>query len=190
MVMEKPGTLAWEISVPIFRNSIILTELGIALGIPFGLLVSILLVVTGGNLSSDGILYPLMSIGILFLFGFLFIIVLYGGHYAAGYIIDEHGILNYTQRKQAKKNFLVNGLLVLIGLFSGRPSSAGAGLLAHSRQSVFVKWGGIRKVKIYPESRTIVVKGGFADKVALFCTADNFQQVRDIITSKFNVNEE
>lgn len=182
--------IAWEISVPIFRNSFILKDLGIALGIPFGLLIAILLVVSRGDLSPNGALYPLMSIGILFLLGFIFIMVLYGGRYSAGYIIDEHGIRNYTLHKQAKKNIIVNGLLVFIGLLSGKPSTAGIGLLAQSRQSVFVKWGGIRKVRIYPDTRTIIIKGGFADKVALFCTADNFQQVKDTVTSKFNVNGE
>lgn len=186
----KVENIAWEISVPIFRNSVILKELGIALGIPFGLLIIILLAVSGGDLSPNGMLYPLMSIGILFLVSFIFIMVLYKGSYDAGYIIDEHGIRNYTLHKQAKKNTIVNGLLVVIGLLSAKPTTAGIGLLAQSRQSVLVKWGGIRKVKIYPSTRTIIIKGGFAEKVALFCTADNFQQVRDTIASKFNVNEE
>ena len=33
----------WEIDVPIFKNNAILKDLGIALGIPFGLLILILL---------------------------------------------------------------------------------------------------------------------------------------------------
>jgi hypothetical protein len=116
--------------------------------------------------------------------------VIYGGRYSAGYVVDKNGILNYTQRKHAKKNVIINTLLIIIGLFSGRPSAAGAGLLAQTRQSVFVKWKGIKKVKVYPESRTIVIKGGFANKIALFCNDDNFLIVRDIVLSKFSVNEE
>ena len=180
----------WEISVPIFRNSIILKDLGIALGIPFGLLIAILFVISGGDISADGIGYPLMSIGILFILGFLLIMALYGGRYAAGYVIDKNGILNYTQRKHARKNSIINLLLVITGLFLGRPSAVGAGLLAQTRQSVFIRWNGIKKVKIYPESRTIIIKGGFADKVALFCKDDNFQLVKAIVMSKFNVNGE
>jgi len=176
----------WEINVPIFRNTVILKDLGIALGIPFGLLILMLLVISGGNISSDGILYPLISIGILFFAGFLFIMLIYGGSYAAGYVIDKNGILNYTQKKHAKRNAIINTLLIIIGLISKKPSVAGAGLLAQTKQSVFLKWKNIKKIKVYPKSRSIVIKGGFAEKIALFCNDDNFQIVRDIILSKFS----
>ena len=180
----------WEIDVPIFKNNVILKDLGIALGIPFGLLILILFIASGGDVSADGIKYPLTLIGLLFIAGFLFIMVVYGGRYSAGYLIDKNGILNYTQKKQAKKNLIVNSLLIIIGLFSKRPSAAGAGLLAQTRQSVFIAWKSISKVKVYPKSRSIVVRGGFAEKIALFCNDDNFQMVSDIILSKFNVNGE
>jgi len=182
--------IKWEINVPIFRNTVILKDLGIALGIPFGLLILILLIISGGDISSDGILYPLVSIGILFIAGYLFVMLIYGGCYAAGYVIDKNGILNYTQRKQAKKNKIINTLLIVFGLFSRRPSVAGAGLLAQTRQSVFLKWKNIRKVKIYPKSKSIVIKGGFAEKIALFCNDDNFQIVKDMILSKSSVSED
>ena len=180
----------WEIDIPIFKNNVILKDLGIALGIPFGLLIFILFIISGGDISADGIGYPLITIGLLFVFGILFIMLVYGGKYSAGYLIDSKGILNYTQKKQAKQNRIINTLLVVVGLLSGKPSTAGAGILAQSRQSVFVKWESIRKVKIYPSSKSIVVKGGFAEKIALFCSDDNFDYVKDIILSKVNVNGE
>lgn len=180
----------WEIDVPIFKNNVILKELGIALGIPFGLLILILLFVSGGDISAEGIGYPLIAIGILFTFGILFVMLVYGGKYSAGYVIDNNGILNYTQKKQAKQNKIINALLVLGGLLSGKPSTAGAGILAQSRQSVFVKWKSIRKVKVYPNSKSIVIKGGFAEKIALFCSDENFEYVKEMILSKVYVNGE
>lgn len=178
----------WEINVPMFRNNVILKDLGIALGIPFGLLILVLLIVSGGDVSTDGIGYPLMAIGTLFVLGFLFIMLFYGGKYAAGYIIDAKGILNYTQKTQAKRNKIINTLLVVIGILSGKPSAAGAGILAQSRQSVLVKWKSIRKVKVYPSSKSIVIKGSFAEKIALFCNDDNFEYVKNIILDKANMN--
>lgn len=182
--------LSWEISVPLFKTGVILKDLGIALGIPFGLLIILLLVISGGDISSKGVLYPLMSIGILFLLSFLFIMALYGGRYAAGYVIDNRGILNYTQQSQRKKNTSVNLMLVIIGFLTGKPSAAGTGLLAQSKQSVFVRWNEIRKVKIHPDSMTIIIKGGLACKIAIFCNADNFMSVRNTIMARFNVNGE
>jgi len=190
VTIQNNNKFFWEINVPIFQNHVILKDLGIALGIPFGLLIFILLIISGGDMSADGILYPLIIIGLLFIAGFLFIMIVYGGNYCAGYVIDNKGILNYTQEKQAKGNKIINSLLIVVGLLSGKPSAAGAGILAQSRQSVLVKWKNIRKVKVYPNSKTIVVKGGFAEKIALFCNDDNFEYVKDIILSKVNVNGE
>lgn len=186
----KVDKIRWEISVPIFSNSIILKDLGIAVGIPFGLVAVFILIMTGGDISSNGAAYPLASIGILFLFAYFIIIILYGGRYAAGYVIHENGILNYMQKRQARRSRMVNTLTVIMGLASGKPSAAGAGLIAQTTHSVFVNWNSIRKVKVYPKSRSIVIKGGFAQKIALFCNEDNFQAVSDYILSRFNVNKE
>lgn len=186
----KINKIQWEISVPIFSNPIILKDLGIAVGIPFGLVAAFILIISGGDVSSNGAAYPLASIGILFLFSYLLIMLIYGGHYRAGYVIHENGILNYTQGKQAGRSHIVNTLAVIIGLASGKPSAAGAGLIAQTTHSVLVKWNAIREVKVYQKSRTIIVKGGFAQKMALFCTEDNFRTVSDLILSRFNINKE
>ncbi len=190
MEKERSGKLCWEISVPIFKTGVILKDLALALGIPFGLLIILLLLISGGDISSRGVGYPLISIGLLFIFGFLFIMVLYRGRYDAGYEIDSKGILNYTQQGQRRKNKAINLILIVLGFFTGRPSVAGTGVLAQSRQSVSIRWKDLRKVKIYPKSRTIVAWGGFACKIAIFCNDDNFADVRDAIMSKFCVNEE
>jgi hypothetical protein len=182
--------LRWEIKIPLFKNMIILKELGLALGIPFGILIIMLLIASEGDLFVDGIAYPLIFIGIFFIAAFLFIMLIYGGKYDAGYVINSKGILNYTQEKQAKRNKIINALLVLTGIFSGRPSAAGAGILAQSRQAVFVKWKRIKRVKIYSKSKSIIVKGGFTERIALFCNDDNFELVRDIILSKADLNGE
>ena len=41
----EPSILQWDISVPIFRNKLILKQLGLALGLPFGILILILIYV-------------------------------------------------------------------------------------------------------------------------------------------------
>lgn len=187
----KVEKVQWEIKVPIFKNCVILKDLGIAIGIPFGLLILVLFIVSGGDISTtSGMGYPFIFLGIFFVLGFLFIMLVNGGKYAAGYIIDVKGILNYTQEEQAKRNKIINSLLVVAGILSGKASAAGTGILAQSRQSVLVKWKNIRKVKVYQSSKSIVIKGGFTEKIALFCNDDNFEYVKDIVLSKVNMNGE
>jgi hypothetical protein len=171
MIMEK---IQWEISIPIFRNTIILKQLGIAIGIPFGLVAVII------GLTSGKIVYSLYFLGLiaaLLFLTWLFIMVVYGGKYEAEFELDNKGVLCRTQAKQAKKNRIINGLTVFLGLFSGKLSAAGAGMAAQSRQEVFLKWSNITKVKYKPKSLTILLRGGLTENIALFCSAEYYSQI-------------
>ena len=58
--MEK---LQWQISVPIFRNTVILKQLGLAIGIPFGLVVIVVALASGKSVYA---IYGLALIAVLF----------------------------------------------------------------------------------------------------------------------------
>ncbi len=180
--MHKSGVhtlkkLQWDIRVPIFRNLFILRGLLLAVGIPFGILIAIIIAAAHGDVIHSDAKYALFMTGLLFLLTYLFILLLYGGKYAAHYVVDEIGVLNETQRGQAKKNAVVNGLLVVLGLFSRNPAAAGAGLLTASRQSVLLRWDAVRHVKYDAKRKTILLRGGPTEKIAVFCTPDNYAAV-------------
>ena len=166
--------IEWKISVPVFRNSTIVKQLGLAIGIPFGLIIVILLLVTKASIYA---LYALGLIAALFLFTYLLIRVLWGGKYEAGFVLDSKGIRCYTQESQRRKNRVLNALTVVLGLLSGKPAAAGAGLLAQTRQDILVRWQNIRKVKYCPKQHTIMIRGGFAENIAIFCSEDNYAEV-------------
>jgi len=170
--------ISWSARVPIFR------KLGIAIGIPFGLLCVVLVLVSGDLLYS---VYGLILIGALFLLTYLFVVAVYGGNYEFGYCLSSIGIQSYTLPKQARKNRWINGLAVVLGLISTRPAAAGAGLLAESRQSVFLRWKGVRKVQFLPRRKVILVRGGLAERIALFCCEDNYQQVEDFVRNNAGI---
>jgi len=148
-----PDKIEWTIGVSILGNSIILKQLGIAIGIPFGLLILWLLYVKA--------YYALILIAILFLLTFLFIIIVWGGKYEAGFKLDETGIRYFTVKKQAKKNRIINALTFFFGLLSGKPAVAGAAMLAQSRQDVLLNWRSIKRAKYIPDKDTVMIKGGF-----------------------------
>lgn len=165
------GKTEWKISVPIFRDPVIVKQLGIAVGIPFGLVALVIGLASGRSVYT---LYGLGLIGVLLLFTWLFIMAVYRGKYEVEFILDDKGARCRTQEKQAKKNRIVNALTVLLGLLSGKPAAMGAGIVAQSRQEVFLKWSRVRKVKYKPRSRTILLRGGWTEQIALFCTRDNY----------------
>ncbi len=171
----------WSIQVPIFRNPVILRQLGLAVGIPFGLIFVIMLA-SGASIAD--LRYPAILIGLLFFLTWLFIRIVWGGKYDAEFVIDDKGIRCRTAARQARQNRIVNGLTVVLGLLSGKPAAAGAGILAQSRQDVLVKWGSIKKIKELPRSNTIMVYGGFAQNIAVFCMPENYQRIREYIASR------
>lgn len=173
--MEKtPRKIQWHISVPIFKNTVILKQLGIAVGIPFGLVALVIGFASGKSVYA---LYGLGLIGALLLFTWLFIMAVYRGRYEAEFVLDDKGALCRTQAKQAKKNRIVNVLTVVLGLLAGKPAVAGAGMLAQSRQEIFLKWNRVTKVKYKPKSRTILLQGGWTQQIALFCADENYPQI-------------
>lgn len=166
--------IEWQVTVPIFKNSVILKQLGIAIGIPFGLVALIV------GFASGQSVYALYGVGViigLLFITWLFIKAVYRGNYEAEFELDGKGALCRTQAQQAKKNRIINVLTVILGLLSGKPTVAGAGMLASSRQQMFLQWSRVRKVKYNPRRLTILLQGGWAESIALFCTEDNYAQV-------------
>lgn len=97
--------IEWKVSVPIFRSTVILRQLGIAIGIPFGL---VALVVGFASGKSVYTLYGLGLIGALLLFTWFFVMAVYRGKYEAEFVLDQKGILCRARAKQAKKNRIIN----------------------------------------------------------------------------------
>lgn len=179
--MTDDTDMKWKIKVPIFRNPVIVKQLGIAAGIPFGLVALVIGATSGWSVYT---LYALGLIGALFFFTWLFIMAVYGGKYEAEFILDDGGALCRTQAKQAKKNRIVNTLTVVLGLLSGKPAVAGAGMLAGAGQSVYLRWNRVTRVRYLPGSRTILLRGGATENIGLFCKKDNYDLVEAFVKGK------
>lgn len=181
---NKKANIKWETYVPLYTNPVILNGLALAIGLPFGILILFLLVISKGDIFGSDVKYAFLMIGLLFFFTFLLTMALYGGKYAPGFILDEKGVINYTQEKQRKRNNLINGLLVFFGLFGGNVTAAGIGYIAESRQVMKIKWKNVRDVKYDQKHNTIIIKGGFAEKMAVFCTEENYSEVEAFVRMK------
>jgi hypothetical protein len=173
--------MEWKNSVSIFRESVILKQLGLAVGIPFGLVALIIGVTSGKSVYT---LYALGLIAALLLLTWLFIMIVYGGKYEVEYILNERGILCRTQTRQARKNRIINTLTVVLGLLSRKPAAAGAGMLAQARQEVFLQWSKVNKVVYKPDSSTIILRGAPMETIALFCTKENYMMVEQEVKER------
>lgn len=173
--------LKWKIKVSIFRNSLILKQIGIALGIPFGILIVILLLL---GIDSRYKLYGIGLILALFILTWLFIMIVYRGKYEVQFTLSKEGALWETQPGQARKNRVINFLTAVLGLLSKKPGVTGAAILAQSRQREYLRWKRVRKVEYKPKQHTIMLKGGALETMALFCTPENYLEVSSIVQNK------
>ena len=173
--MEK---IQWQISVPIFRNTVILKQLGLAIGIPFGLVALVIGLTSGKSVYT---LYGLGLIAALLFLTWLFIMAVYRGRYEAEFVLDDTGVLCRTQAKQAKKNRVINTLTIILALLTGKPTAAGAGMLAQSRQEVSLRWNRVTRVNYKLKSRTILLRVGWTENIALFCADENYEQVEAFV---------
>ncbi|MPN57937.1 hypothetical protein SDC9_205633 [bioreactor metagenome] len=136
------------------------------------------------GLSSGKSIYTLYGLGliaVLLFLTWLFIMAVYRGKYEVEFVLDDKGVLCRTQAKQAKKNRIVNALTVILGLLTGKPAAAGAGMLAQSRQEVSLRWNRVTRAKYKPKSRTILLRGGWTENIALFCADDNYEQIEAFV---------
>ncbi len=68
------------------------------------------------------------------------------------------------------------------GILTGSPAVTGAGLLAESEKCLFIPWADVSTVKVNEGSRVITVRGASSTKtIALYCTPDNFHEVRTLV---------
>ena len=155
----------------------------IAIGIPFGAVILFLLFNAIRSDSKDSY-YGIGLIVLLFLSGFLLLMVAFGGQYAVTFDMDEKGITCKSQDRYKKKSKMIGFLTVILSIFSKNPTAAGAGLLSQTRHTARIKWADINKVKYYPKYRTILVKENALNTLGIFCTKENYPVVESYIKKR------
>jgi hypothetical protein len=174
---------SWQINVPIFKNILILKQMLIAIGIPFGAVILFLLFSALRSGSKDAY-YGIGLILLLFVSGILLLMVAFGGQYAVAFEMDEKGITCKSQDRYKKKSRMIGLLTVILSVFSKNPTAAGAGLLSQTRHVARVKWSNVYKIKYYPKYRTILVKDDPLNSIGIFCTKENYSTIETYIKTR------
>jgi len=170
--------IKWSMSVPIFKSSVILKQLLFALGIPFGLVIIFIIIWSGDSSDTK---YAIGLICAALILTYVFIKIFYGGKYDLDFTVDESGLKCTEDKKQQKKSKALNMLTIAAGMISNKPTVAVAGILSQSRNNVFIPWKEIRKVKYLDREHVIMVYGKFPDSISLFCTYENYSEIKKTI---------
>ena len=85
----------WSICIPLLKNRVIRNQLSLAIGIPFGILLIVLLVVQAYS--------GLAMVGVALVLGFLLVLLIFRGTYDVEFTLDNKGITCETQSRQKKR---------------------------------------------------------------------------------------
>ena len=131
--------IAWEMKVPILKNSIIVKQLLLAIGIPFGAVIVLFIIIKAYN--------GLFLIGLMFVLALLVALLVFRGTYDVQYVINESGIVCRTQAAQKKRVRKMSAAVFFLGLFKGNLTAANIGLLAAASTDVKINWKRVKKIK-------------------------------------------
>lgn len=187
----RDGKYRWKYEVNMFTNpAIFITVLKVFFFTIVGLFVvfGFFLYVIHGDWEglwwmTKGMLIALGGFFVLSVLGYLIVAWMYRGKYIALFEMDETQVKHTqlpTQLKQAQKMAF---LTVLVGIFAKRPSTAGAGMLAASKNASISEFAKVRKVKSRRWMHLIKVNQ-LLDHNQVYVRKEDFDFVYDYIKSR------
>ena len=109
------------------------------------------------RLSATIFAYGVIGMAILLIIAYVFVGFLYGGKYYVLFKMDDKGVNHIQLDKQYKKAQALGYLSALIGLSSGNLTTAGSGLMAATKQSLYTSFKKVKSIKVAKARNTIYV---------------------------------
>lgn len=156
--------LTWDFDIPLITDRFMLWEFFKVSGIS-ALLVPILVGLMGFFVEGELVMLPwqvpVFAFAAMFVL-FLLASLLLGNRHGATFHVDSDGV-GYAARRRER---CLNRLAIIVGVLGGSPTATGAGLLAASRETMFIPWEDVRRVKVYRGPRVIVLSQLFREVAA------------------------
>ncbi|MBI3097291.1 MAG: hypothetical protein HYY93_03460 [Planctomycetes bacterium] len=178
--------LAWQIDVSVLGNRLMRGSLVKGCLLTAALSATLLGAIFG--FSSGEPVVALQAAGlavaavfVLFGLGFGGYLLLIGFYQPIAYRLDEDGVTMLNASRVAKG---IHRTAVIAGLLGGNLAVAAAGASAERSETRSCSWKEARTVEDHPSDLTLVVRGGLLDTVQVFCTTENYAQVRNFILAR------
>jgi hypothetical protein len=165
LLLGSDGVWRWTYELSLLTNPTVFITL-----IKVTLIASLMpvLLVGGITLFESGLLKSLQAMGQVFaivlgimlalmILAYLLIALLFRGKYCVVFEMDSHSITHIQMQKQFQKNQVLAFLTVLAGAAAGNPQTAGAGLLAGSKQSSTSTFAKVKSLVFHPRRHVIYV---------------------------------
>jgi len=105
-------------------------------------------------------------------------LVVLGNRMTLRFTVDNKGVLYEMIDKRGKK---LTTLAILSGLFTRKPTETGSGLIAKSRETVFISYKNVAKIEPQDKEMTILLKNEWRTLLAIYCQKENYNEVKEFI---------
>lgn len=191
IMYEEDGVYRWTYEFPLLKNPVILFVIWkIFGGILIGLWVFLILI----SLKNSGFWWRgfleltkvlgFLSVGlaVLSLLGYLIYSLIMGGKYCVLFEMDEKGLSHIQISKQFRKAKGMAGVISLVGIASGNMTTAGSGILAGTKSSLYSRWSVVKSIVICPRRNLIKLNSLFS-KNQVYVRDEDFEFVKNYILS-------
>ncbi|MCX6553324.1 MAG: hypothetical protein NTY02_20350 [Acidobacteria bacterium] len=105
--------------------------------------------------------------------------VIFRNRFQARITISAHGVVVESRSRVGR---ILNRVAAIGGALGRSPTTAGAGLLAMSSESVGIEWTDVRRVRQHADQLVLSLMNSWRVVLRIYCTPENYDQVRDLVT--------
>ncbi len=186
----KGSELQWMYEFSFWKNPAILITVAKVLLISLFVPAIFMFVITLGDDFFEAIKIAIMILGygiivmaILLAIAYPLLAFRYGGKYYVLFKMDDEGVNHIQLDKQYKKAQALGFLTALIGLSVGNLTTAGAGIMAATKQSLYTSFKKVKSIKSIKSRNTIYVNESMT-RNQIYATIEDFDFVLEHIISR------
>ena len=175
---EAAGRLAWDYRLPVLTNLFLWYDLVKVFLIVYVIVLVLMTAIfaMAGDLGSVGAVIKIFAVVCAGLAASSVPIaaVWYANRAHVRFELSRKGVLYRTLEP---KDRALNRALFILGVLAGKPSVAGTGLLAASRETEFTPWKDVTRVREHPSLGAISLVGGWRVVQRLHCEREDFARI-------------
>jgi hypothetical protein len=175
--------ISWEYDIPLVNNLFILRDFLFVICASM-VVMQLLVLAMGLVFEGEVLLLPWQVWGIVIaVIGVLFLVaalVVLGNRYHARFTVNQKQVLYEAGIRERKMNRVMVALGML-ALLAGKPGPAGAALLSTSQEALAIGWRDVHRVRVYSNSRVISLSNSWRTVVRLYCPAEMFDQIVELV---------
>ncbi len=190
ITMCNDGKYRWVYELDMYKSPVIIKEVWRAMLVAGVIVLAFMFVI---NIMDNDLLETLEFLAqtavvmcgiflILGIIGYLVFSYIVGGKYCVVFEMDEAGVNHKQHEKHVKKVQLTGAITLLAGAAGSRLSTAGTGILAAARTSMYSNFDDVKELEILPKQHLIRVNESLSRNQVYACDED-FVFVADYIKS-------